>query len=160
MSQPSTSNPLKHAGVWIPPPLLYVLPFLFARFLQTILPLPSLPDGIRVGAAILFCAIGLPLCAWSIGLFRRSKTSLVPVKPAATLVLDGPYRVTRNPMYLGLLLLYLAAAFWLNIAWALVLISVVIWMIQRLVIEKEELYLEHRFGESYRQYKAHVRRWI
>ena len=160
MAQQSTSNAPNHAGVWIPPPLLYVLPFLFAWLLQTVLPLPFLPEGIVEVAAVLFFAVGIILCVWSIGLFRRSKTSLVPVKPTATLVLSGPYQLSRNPMYLGLLCLYLAATFWLNMVWALVLVPIVIGIVQRIVIEKEERYLEQQFGETYRQYKAHVRRWI
>jgi protein-S-isoprenylcysteine O-methyltransferase Ste14 len=160
MTQQSTSNPSSHAGVWIPPPLLYVLPFLVAALLQTILPLPFLPEGIVEVMAVPLFAIGIVLCVWSIGLFRRSKTSLVPVRPTSTLVLSGPYQMTRNPMYLSLLCLYLAAAFWQNILWALVLSPVVIGIVQRIVIEKEEQYLEQRFGETYRQYKARVRRWI
>ena len=160
MAQQSTSNPSNHAGVWIPPPLLYVLPFVLARFLQSVLPLPFLPERIVEVAAILFFAVGIILCIWSIGLFRRSKTSLVPVKPTATLVLSGPYQVTRNPMYLGLLCLYLAAAFWLNLVWALILVPLVIGIVQRMAIKKEERYLEQQFGEAYRQYKARVRRWI
>jgi protein-S-isoprenylcysteine O-methyltransferase Ste14 len=63
-------------------------------------------------------------------------------------------------MYLGLLCLYLAAAFWLNLIWALLLAPIVIAIVQRLVIEKEERYLERQFGEAYRQYRAQVRRWI
>lgn len=160
MAQQTTSNSPNHAGVWIPPPMLYVLPLVLARLLQSALVLPLLPAGIaRVAAGLLFVA-GIGLCVWSIGLFRRFKTSLVPVKPSAALVLSGPYRFSRNPMYLGLLCLYLAAAFWLNLIWALVLAPAVVWIVQRVVIEKEERYLEHTFGEAYRQYKARVRRWI
>jgi len=160
MAQQSPSPPLNHAGVWIPPPLVYILPLLLARLVQNVIPLPLLPLGIvLIPAGFLFVG-GSILCAWSIGLFRRSKTSLVPVKPTATLVLRGPYQVTRNPMYLGLLCLYLAAALWLTMVWALVLVPLVIGIVQRLVIEKEERYLEQQFGEPYRQYKAQVRRWI
>jgi protein-S-isoprenylcysteine O-methyltransferase Ste14 len=160
MAQPSPSHLPNHAGVWIPPPLLYVLPLLLARLLQTVIPLPFLPPRVVLIPAGLLLAGGIILCVWSIGLFRRFKTSLVPVKPTATLVLRGPYQVTRNPMYLGLLCLYLAAALWLSMVWALVLVPIVIGVVQRLVIEKEERYLEQQFGEPYRQYKAHVRRWI
>ena len=159
MAQESSSS-TNHAGVWIPPPVLYVLPLLLAGLLQSIVPFPSLPQGIARGVAVLLGAIGMLLCIWSIGLFRRSKTSLVPVKPSAALVLSGPYQLTRNPMYLGLLCLYLAAAFWLNLIWALLLAPIVIAIVQRMVIEKEERYLERHFGEAYRQYKAQVRRWI
>lgn len=160
MAEQPTSNSLNHAGVWIPPPLLYVLPLLLARLLQSVIPLPFLPTSIASVAAVLCFIVGIILCVWSIGLFRRSKTSLVPVKPNATLVLHGPYKLSRNPMYLGLLCLYLAAAFWLNSVWALVLVPLVIGIVQRVVIEKEEQYLEQRFGETYHHYKAHVRRWI
>ncbi len=160
MSQPSASHSPNHAGVWIPPPLLYVVPLLLAWLLQTVIPLPFLPPRIVLVPAGLLFAAGSIFSIWSIGLFRRSKTSLVPVKPTTTLVLRGPYQVTRNPMYLGLLCLYLAAALWLNLVWALVLTPIVIGSIQRFVIEKEERYLEQQFGEPYRQYKAHVRRWI
>src|SRR5258706_16441975 len=149
MAQQSTPNFSNHAGVWIPPPFLYVLLFLLALLLQNVMPLSFLPKGIALGVSVLFFAGGILLCVWSIGLFRRSKTSLVPVKPTTTLVLSGPYRITRNPMYLGLLCLYLAAAFWLNLAWALVLVPIVIGLVQRMVIEKEERYLEQQFGEAY-----------
>jgi protein-S-isoprenylcysteine O-methyltransferase Ste14 len=160
MAHQTTSDQLDHARVWIPPPLLYALPFLLARLLQSVIPLPFLPESIVPVAAILFFAVGIILCIWSIGLFRRSKTSLIPVRPTATLVLSGPYQVSRNPMYLGLLCLYLAAAFWLNLLWALVLVPLIIVIVQRIVIEKEERYLEQRFGETYLTYKAQVRRWI
>ena len=160
MAEQPSSNPPNHAGVWIPPPLLYVLPLLLARFLQTVIPLPFLPAGLVAGAAALFLIVGGILCIWSVGLFRRFKTSLIPVKPTATLVLRGPYKLSRNPMYLGLLCLYLAAAFWMNCVWALVLVPLVIVIVQRMVIEKEERYLEQQFGEAYRQYKAQVRRWV
>jgi protein-S-isoprenylcysteine O-methyltransferase Ste14 len=160
MAQKSTSNSPNHAGVWVPPPVLYILPLLLAWLLQNVIPLPLLPTGIaQVTAALLF-VVGTILAAWSIGLFRRSKTSLVPVKPTATLVMSGPYQVTRNPMYLSLLCLYLAAACWFNMIWALLLAPIVVGVVQRIVIEKEERYLEQRFGETYRQYKARVRRWI
>lgn len=160
MAQQSTSNPANHAGVWVPPPVLYVAPLVLAWLLQGAIALPLLPPGIAQVAAGLFLAAGIVLCVWSIGLFRRSKTSLVPIKPTAALVLSGPYRITRNPMYLGLLCLYLGAAFWLNLIWALVLAPAVVGVVQRVVIEKEERYLEQKFGETYRQYKAQVRRWI
>jgi protein-S-isoprenylcysteine O-methyltransferase Ste14 len=160
LAQQSTSNSSNHADVLIPPPLLYVLLFLLAWLLQRVMPLPFLPEGIAQGAAALSFVVGILLCVWSIGLFRRARTSLVPVKPTTALVLNGPYQMTRNPMYLGLLCLYLAAAFWLNLVWALVLVPILIGIVQRVVIEKEERYLEQQFGETYRQYKAHVRRWI
>ncbi len=153
------SHPPSHANVRLPPPLVYILPFLLAWLLQAFIPLPALPIGIARVLAIALGIAGGAFCIWSIGLFRRSKTSLIPVKPTTTLVTSGPYRVSRNPMYLGLLCLYLAAACWFNIVWALVLAPIVVVIIQR-IIEKEEQYLGQKFGEVYRHYQAQVRRWI
>jgi protein-S-isoprenylcysteine O-methyltransferase Ste14 len=135
MAQQS-ANSSNHAGVWVPPPVLYALPLLLAWLLQSVVPFPSLPQDIARGMAVLLGAVGMLLCVWSIGLFRRAKTSLIPVKPSAALVLSGPYRLTRNPMYLGLLCLYLTAAFWLNLIWALLLAPIVIAIVQRMVIVK------------------------
>lgn len=159
MAQPPAPIPPSHANVRLPPPLAYILPFLLAWLLQAFIPLPGLPIGIARVLTIALCIAGGTFCVWSIGLFRHSKTSLIPVKPTTTLVTSGPYRVTRNPMYLGLLCLYLAAACWFNIVWALVLAPIVVVVIQR-IIEKEEQYLGQKFGEVYRHYQAQVRRWI
>jgi len=160
MAQQSTSSSTSHAGVWIPPPLLYIVPFLAAWLLHALVPLPLLPAGIALVLTFPLLALGIILCVWSIGLFRHFKTSLVPVRPTAALVLSGPYQLTRNPMYVGLLCLYLGAALWQNNGWALILAPLVAWIVQRIVIEKEERYLEHKFGAAYLQYKARVRRWL
>ena len=119
--------------------------------------MPVLPAR---AAAILLAGAGVLLLAWSNVLFRRYHTSLVPVKPSNTLVTTGPYQLTRNPMYLGLLCVYSGAALWLGTVWALLLIPLIVVTIQALVIAKEERYLDQRFGEAYRAYRAQVRRWI
>ncbi|HEU5040160.1 MAG TPA: isoprenylcysteine carboxylmethyltransferase family protein, partial [Gemmatimonadales bacterium] len=76
------------------------------------------------------------------------------------LVTDGPYRFTRNPMYLGFTLWYLAGTAWVNSLWLLVLLPVVLLVMQRGVITREEAYLERRFGREYTEYRARVRRWL
>lgn len=92
--------------------------------------------------------------------FRRAKTSMVPMKPTTALVTSGPYRLTRNPMYLGMAVLYVALALALGVIWALAVLPFVIFAVDRLVIAREEPYLERKFGEQYRQYKGRVRRWV
>jgi protein-S-isoprenylcysteine O-methyltransferase Ste14 len=92
--------------------------------------------------------------------FRRARTSLVPVRPATALITDGPFRFTRNPLYLGLALLYLGIALWLGVLWPVVLLPALILLVQQIVILREEAYLESRFGEAYRAYRARVRRWL
>ena len=72
----------------------------------------------------------------------------------------GPFRFTRNPLYLGLALLYLGIALWLGVLWPVVLLPALILLVQQVVILREEAYLESRFGEAYRAYRARVRRWF
>ncbi|KPV49792.1 hypothetical protein SE17_30610 [Kouleothrix aurantiaca] len=149
-----------NAGVRFPPPFLYVIVFGIALLLNWLVPLATLPLTFGRVAALALVLAGVLLMIWSNVLFRRAHTSLVPVKPSSALVTDGVYRLTRNPMYLGLLLVYLAAALWFSIIWALILAPLLVVAMQRMVIGKEERYLERRFGDEYRQYRAQVRRWI
>ena len=160
MTHLSVQHPADHAGVKIPPPLFYVGIFAVGWLVQRVFPLPGLPAPLsRVGGAT-FVAAGTLLCLWSIGLFWRARTSLVPIKPGTALVIAGPYRFTRNPMYLGLLLVYVGMALWMNILWGLILLPVVVAVVQRLVIQKEERYLERKFGAEFLHYKTRVRRWL
>jgi len=160
MADHAASKPADHAGVAVPPPLIYVVLFGFGWLLQRLVPLPFLPAIPARVAALIFLAAGVLLTASALLLFRRARTSLVPIKPTTALVLRGPYRLTRNPMYLGLLCVYIGAALWFGVTWALVLAPVVVLVVQRLAIAKEERYLEQKFGDAYRQYRARVRRWI
>jgi protein-S-isoprenylcysteine O-methyltransferase Ste14 len=154
------SNQADHAGVRLPPPLIYIVLFGLGLILHQIVPL-TIPPVIPVRvAALIFLGGGVLLAGWSNVLFRRAHTSLVPIKPSTALVVSGPYRLTRNPMYLGLLCVYIAAALWLGVVWALILVPLVVLAVQRLAIAKEEHYLEQKFGDAYRQYRTHVRRWI
>jgi protein-S-isoprenylcysteine O-methyltransferase Ste14 len=156
----AASKRADHAGVWVPPPLIYVVLFGLGLLLHQIVPLTFLPVvGARV-AALLFLGCYALVFGWSYLLFRRTGTSMVPVKPSMALVVRGPYRLTRNPMYLSLVCLYLAAALWFGVVWALILVPLLVLVVQRLVIAKEERYLEHKFGDAYREYRAPVRRWI
>ncbi len=148
------------AGVRFPPPILGLIPFLiglsFDRHLTRLQP-PALPS--RVLGAILACA-GLALSASAIGLFRRNRTSLRTDRTSNTLVIEGPYRFTRNPIYVGFVTLYLGVALLLRAPGALLLWPVAIVLFQTVVIRREERYLARRFGDRYLSYQAHVRRWI
>jgi protein-S-isoprenylcysteine O-methyltransferase Ste14 len=85
---------------------------------------------------------------------------MLPFRPASTLVITGPYRFTRNPMYLGAILLVLAFALWLGTWWPAILLPVVIVVVRRYVIAREERYMRRRFGAAYDDYARRVRRWI
>ena len=160
MADRTASNVPNHAGVRVPPPLIYVVLFGLGWLLHQFAPL-GIPRILAVRIlALIFLGTGVLLAGWSNVLFRRAHTSLVPIKPSTALVLSGPYRLTRNPMYLGLLCVYIGAALWFGLAWALILAPLVVLAVQRLAIAREERYLDQKFGDTYRQYRAQVRRWI
>jgi protein-S-isoprenylcysteine O-methyltransferase Ste14 len=87
-------------------------------------------------------------------------TTIRPDRAASTLVIAGPYKITRNPMYLVLAFVYLGIAIADQSVWALILLPVVLAIIQRRAIEPEEAFLEKRFGANYIRYKENVRRWL
>jgi protein-S-isoprenylcysteine O-methyltransferase Ste14 len=154
------TEPLRTSGIRFPPPFLYVGVLLLALLLQQLVPFNPLPRTFsRVAAAVLLLP-GLGLVFWSIWLFLRAKTSPLPMRPTTAIVSSGPYRWTRNPMYLGMLLIYIGVALLFDIFWALVLIPLVMALVVRLVIHREERYLQATFGEEYRRYQTQVRRWI
>lgn len=149
------------AHVTFPPPFVY-LGFLLIglaadRVIGQPLGLPLLTRGVLAIASI---APGVGLLLAASGLFRRAGTDAKPWKTATALVNSGVYRFTRNPMYLGMALLYAGLAFAFASAGALLLLPVVIGIIETQVIAREERYLETKFGDVYREYKQRVRRWI
>jgi len=148
-----------NAGVIAPPPLIYALPLLLGYLLNRWHPLPFLPAGLSTPLGVLgllFGLVGLP----AVLAFRRARTSPKPWRPTTALVTTGPYRFSRNPMYLGFSLMYLGIALCSNSTWTLLLLPPSLLLMQFGVIHREERYLEQLFGEDYRQYRAGVRRWI
>jgi protein-S-isoprenylcysteine O-methyltransferase Ste14 len=109
--------------------------------------------------ALLFVA-GAALMLAAAGLFRRLGTNIPPSQPTTLIATTGPYRWTRNPMYLGMALVYAGLAIGFDAPIALALLPLVLITIQTQVIVREEGYLEAKFGDEYRRYKARVRRWF
>jgi protein-S-isoprenylcysteine O-methyltransferase Ste14 len=91
---------------------------------------------------------------------QKAGTPIRTDRPVPRLVTDGPFRYTRNPGYLGLTMLYAGIAVLRNALWAILLLPLVLYVIQRQVIGREERYLERTFGDEYLAYKAQVRRWL
>jgi protein-S-isoprenylcysteine O-methyltransferase Ste14 len=147
-------------GVRVPPPALYALAVLGGYLLNRRWPLP-IADGVVVQmAAWALIVVWLALTVSSIGTFRRSRTSIVPIRPATTLVIAGPYRFTRNPMYVGLAMLTVAIGLFMDSWWPIVLLLPVLLVVRVFVIAPEERYLERRFGADYVGYTQRVRRWL
>lgn len=154
---PSRSD---NPGVWFPPPLWYALAILIGVLLNRRWPLPVAASALnRIGGVL--CLVGwMALAFASIGRFRRSNTSIVPIRPADALVLSGPYHYTRNPMYVSLALLTIAFGLFLSTWWPIVLLVPAIAIVQQFVILPEERYLQRRFGADYAAYRHRVRRWL
>jgi protein-S-isoprenylcysteine O-methyltransferase Ste14 len=148
------------AGVPFPPPLAYLAGLLIGAGLEIAFPIDGLPAGVRIVGAALCLVAFVPINLGAAGRFMRTETPINPYKPARKLVTSGPFRITRNPMYLGMALLYAAIAFGFDLIWAFILLPLVILAIDRLVIAREEPYLERLFGREYLDYKQQVRRWI
>ena len=111
-------------------------------------------------AGIVVIALALGLAAWGALLFRRAGTGIVPFSPATALVTRGPYRFTRNPMYLGMAGTLLGAAILLGSLTPFVVIPAFMAVIAERFIAREEAMLEQAFGAAYLDYKARVRRWL
>lgn len=151
------------SGVRFPPPLMYASAIVAGLLMQRAVPVHLISThslAAAHAAAVVICAIGVLLSVTALRVFRRVGTSPIPMKPTTALTFDGPYRLTRNPMYLSLALVTLALALWLDVVWIAVALLAVVFVIDRAVIAREERYLERKFGEPYIAYKARVRRWF
>jgi len=149
-----------HSGVGIPPPFLYAIPLAAGLLLHRAHPIILMPRGVAVPLGVLLIVLSLALLASAMISFRRARTSPIPIKPTTAIVETGPYRLTRNPMYVGLALLYLGITLWVDSLWPVLFLPIALFMIQRFVIAREERYLEAKFGDQYRGYKERVRRWL
>lgn len=157
----SAPAPLSDPGVHVPPPFIYAGGILAGWLLNRWVPLPiSATSETRHFFSGMCFAFWLGLMLAAFESFRRAGTTFLPNRPATALVTSGPYRLTRNPMYLSMALLYVGVTLFLNSWWMVLLFPVVILVIDRIVIAREERYLEHAFPGAYTAYRARVRRWI
>ena len=148
------------ARVRVLPPLLFLVVLAGALVLDGLWPL-SLPAAAAWAVAgVTLVVAGLGLMGWAGAVMTRSHTTVSPWAAVTALVTEGPFRLTRNPIYLGDLLVYLGIALWVRTWWPLLLLPLVLVTVQRLVIGPEERYLTSRFGADYTAYRQRVRRWI
>ena len=142
------------------PPLVYLSSIALGVILHFVWPISVLPRGLTpgLGATVVLLAIGLFLFA--IRTFRAAGTPVPGNRPTTTIVRTGPYRFSRNPIYLAFSLLQLGIALWVNSLWMVLTLLASVTLMSLVVIPREERYLEARFPSEYHPYKASVRRWL
>jgi protein-S-isoprenylcysteine O-methyltransferase Ste14 len=146
-------------GVIAPPPLIFLAGLALGFGLEALLPSASVPGALEWSGVALILA-GVALAASFVAAFRRAHTHVDPGKPTTAIVTAGPYRLTRNPGYLGMALAYIGIALAAGALWPLATLVPVVAVVDRAVIAREERYLEAKFGPEYLDYKARVRRWL
>ena len=147
-------------GINVPPPLIYVVSLVSGLLLERRAHLPYLPRGAARGLGWTLLGGGVVLNGWFLRTIRDADVPIRTDKPVPRLTTEGPFRYSRNPSYLALAMIYAGIAGLRNSLWTILFLPVVLVVIQREVIGREERYLERTFGEEYRDYKTRVRRWV
>jgi protein-S-isoprenylcysteine O-methyltransferase Ste14 len=156
MASETTDKP----GVAAPPPLVYLVAIVIGAVLERVSRwrLPTGQSGMVLGTLLIVAAIGL--LAWALREFARAETSPKPHEPTKAIVASGPFRFTRNPIYISFTLIQLGIALLAQSGWILALVVPALLFIRFGVIAREERYLERKFGEEYVKYSQRVRRWV
>ena len=149
------------AQVIIRPPLALALAVLAGFALDRLAPLPFLPAGwpvVWIGALVFILALALGI--WAVVTMTRAGSNVPTNRPSTTIVESGPYRFTRNPIYLGMFGVQSGLAIALDNLWLLITLVPFALVIRYGVVAREEAYLERKFGDVYRSYRLRVRRWL
>jgi protein-S-isoprenylcysteine O-methyltransferase Ste14 len=142
------------------PPFVVLASLLAGAVLTVAWPLPFFPRVLRLPVGGLLVTMAAALFACSIRQFRMAGTPVPGNKPTTAIVRTGPYRFSRNPIYLAFFALHLGLAIWGNSLWLVAMLIATVAIIAGVVVLREERYLTARFGAEYLEYKASVRRWL
>jgi protein-S-isoprenylcysteine O-methyltransferase Ste14 len=148
------------AGVLAPPPLIYLSGLAVGFGLEGLLPSAPVPDAVSWGAGAVLLLGGGLLARSFFRALGRAGTTISPYGATTALVTTGPYRISRNPGYLGLALAYAGIALLSGALWPFASLVPTLALIDRGVIAREERYLERKFGDQYRRYRRQTRRWL
>ncbi len=154
------TSPRDRLGPMVPPPLWYVAGLVAGWLLSKSYPLDALPDAVRWTFGTLCAIVGIAFIAPAVASFVRAKTSVIPIQPTTRLVATGPYRLTRNPMYVGFAFTFIGIALLANWLWAIAFLPIILLAVYVSAIVPEEKFLAERFGDDYTAYRARVRRWL
>lgn len=160
-SEKRTMNDRDNPGVIVPPPLIFLGVLLAGILADSVFGTSTLlPAAARYALAAVLIGSAFVFLAGALGQFRSAKTRPEPWQPTTSIVTDGVYRYTRNPMYLGMALAYAGLALINDSLVSLMLLAPLLAVIDSAVIRREERYLQHKFRDEYMSYKSRVRRWI
>ena len=148
------------AHILAAPPFFFIIPLFVGVILEYFVPTSLLPTVPSIIIGLLFSWASLPFIILSLKSFYKAKTTFDARKTTTTLVTTGIYKISRNPAYLSLVLFYIGLSFLINSIWILILVIPAIYSVQKFCIEREENYLEGKFGSQYLEYKKQVRRWL
>jgi len=148
-----------HLGV-VRPPFIYLTSLVLGTVIQLAAPLSYLPRPLAMPLGVPLVVVAIALFATSVAKFRAAGTPVPARQPTTAIVRTGPYRFSRNPIYLAFSLLQLGIAIWVNSLWLLATLVGAVALVNFVVIPREEQYLERKFGAEYLDYKASVRRWL
>jgi protein-S-isoprenylcysteine O-methyltransferase Ste14 len=148
------------AHILAPPPFFFIIPLLVGAIVEYFIPTSLLPTVPSIIVGLLFSWASLPFIILSLRSFYKAKTTFDARRTTTTLITTSIYKISRNPAYLSLVLFYIGLSFLINSIWILILVIPAIYSVQKFCIEREEKYLEAKFGSQYLAYKKQVRRWL
>jgi protein-S-isoprenylcysteine O-methyltransferase Ste14 len=140
--------------------LVYLGSITLGLILHLVWPISLLPRRFNAGLGLSLILLAVGLFVSAVRTFKAAGTPIPGNQPTTAIVWRGPYRLSRNPIYLAFSLLQLGIALWVNSVWLVVTLLVAVAVMSLIVIPKEERYLEARFPSEYLPYKASVRRWL
>jgi protein-S-isoprenylcysteine O-methyltransferase Ste14 len=148
--------------ILVPPPLVFIVAYAAGVGLNRLYPIAvaTRADGLVRALALVVILAGVALTLAGLLTLLRARTGIMPLRPVRALLTSGPYRFTRNPIYLGLTIAYLGVTAMQDQIWPLVTLPMGLWILRRTVIQVEEAHLAMRFGDLYADYCRRVRRWI
>ena len=156
MARHSDDNP----DVAVRPPYLFLGAIGLGAAIDYVWPLPMFPDILQLAVGLPLIGAGLAIMIAAMRRFRRAGTNVPTYLPTRALVKSGPYRYSRNPIYLALALIHVGIGFSADSVWVLAMLLPVLPVIRWGVVAREERYLADKFGDEYRQYKSAVPRWF
>jgi protein-S-isoprenylcysteine O-methyltransferase Ste14 len=154
------ATPTDNPGVIARPPLVYAAAFCLVLVLRWLWPMPILGSAVGIVVGVALFVLATAFAIWGRRALKAAGTNVNPAFPTTAIVTSGPYRFTRNPLYIALTIAYSGLTLAANTWWGVVMLAPLLAVIHVGVVLREERYLDHKFGDHYRRYRAAVRRYL